>query len=245
MCTLLLLRRVVEGYPILLLMNRDEVYDRPTDSPLLAKDGRSILAPSDRQAGGTWVGLNDVGLVVAISNRHEGEFDSNRRSRGLLCLEALGRASALEVKDFVEEEVAEVEYNPFNLIYCDRGRAFVTHCGEELRTVELQGQVHLLTNMDADDVQQPRIRRAQEILEGLDLGSLDEALDGLGRLASDHRVYDDQSICLHREGAGTVSSTIIAVSDEFPRGSLFLHSPKSPCQSSYEDYSALLEEMVG
>ncbi len=245
MCLLLLLRRVVEGYPIVLLMNRDEVYGRLAEAPILTKDGPDILAPSDRQAGGTWIGVNDMGLVVAISNRHEGHFDSTRRSRGLLCLDALGLSSALEVKDFVEEEVAEVGYNPFNLIYCDRGRAFVTHCGDQFRTMELREDVHLLANMDMDDIEHPRVRRARELLEASDISGLDEFLEALHELASDHEIHDGQSICLHRERAGTVSSTIIALSEEFPRRSLFLYSPQSPCQSAYDDYSPLLEEMVG
>ncbi len=235
----------MEGYPTVLLMNRDELYERPAQAPFLAKDGRSILAPGDRQAGGTWIGVNDMGLVAAISNRHEGEFDLSRRSRGRLCLDALGYSSALEVKDFVEEEVAELRYNPFNLTYADRGRAFVTHYAEEPKTVELRGELHIVANMDADDIQQPRIRRAREIIEGLDMKRLEETLEILKRLASDHKAYEGESICLHGEVAGTVSSTIIAISEDFPEGSLCLYSPKSPCQTPYQDYSTLFEEMVG
>lgn len=244
MCTLVLLRRVVEGYPLVLLMNRDEAYERPSQPPVLSKNGRSMVAPEDRRAGGTWVGVNDMGLVVAISNRHEGEFDSTRRSRGLLCREALRQSSALEVKDLVEEELAQVKYNPFNLVYADRGRAFVTHYGQETRTLELEGDVHILANMDVDDDSQPRIRRAKGIVAGLDLTEMEQAVENLERLAADHEEVEGQSICLHRDSTGTVSSTIIAVSEEFPTGSLFLHSPQSPCQSEYADCSALLEEMM-
>lgn len=245
MCTLLLLRRVVEGVPLLLLMNRDELYDRPSEGPVLHKDGRAILAPGDRQAGGTWVGVNDTGLAVAISNRHEGAYDSARRSRGLLCLEALGHASALEVKDFVEEEVAEVAYNPFNLVYADRGRAFVTYHGEADRTEELRGEVHVMANLDMDQADQPRIARVQALLEGVDLSEREEAVAALQRLAADHEEVEGESICLHRERAGTVSSTLVGVADAFPQGSFFLHAPQRPCVAEYEDYSSLLEAMVG
>ncbi len=244
MCTLVLLRRVVEGYPLVLLMNRDEAYERPSQPPVLSKNDRSMVAPEDRRAGGTWIGVNDMGLVVAISNRHEGEFDSTRRSRGLLCREALKQSSALEVKDLVEEELAQVQYNPFNLIYADRGRAFATHHGEETKTLELEGDVHILANLDVDDESQPRVQRAKEIVAELDLTEVDSAVQELEKLAADHEEVKGQSICLHRDSAGTVSSTIIAVSDGFPAGSLFLYSPQSPCQSEYVDYSALLDEMM-
>ncbi len=245
MCTLLLLRRVVEGVPLLLLMNRDELYDRPAEGPALHKNDRSVLAPGDRRAGGTWVGLNDMGLVVAVSNRHEGDYDSARRSRGLLCREALGHASALEVKDFVEEEVAEVAYNPFNLVYADRGRAFVTYHGEEDRTEELAGEIHVMANLDVDQADQPRIRRVRTLLEGVDFSDRMRAVEALQRLAADHEAVGGESVCLHGERAGTVSSTLVGVSEEFPRGSLFLYAAERPCEAAYEDYSSLLEAMVG
>lgn len=244
MCTLLLLRRLVEGYPLVLAMNRDELYERPSEAPTIVREQRPTVAPRDLQAGGTWIGVNDVGLIVAISNRHEGTFDSTRRSRGLLCLEALGQSSALEVKDFLEEEVAEVEYNPFNLLYCDRGRAFASHYSEELRTVELRGEVHLMANLDVDDDGQPRIRRAKELLKGEDLYRIEDALVLLKRILSDHETLEGQSICLHGESSGTVSSSIIGVTEDFPHGGLFYYSPRRPCEGLYEDYSSLLEGMT-
>ncbi len=143
----------------------------------------------------------------------------------------------------MEEEVAEVEYNPFNLVYADSGRAFVTHYGEETNTQELDAEAHVLANMDIDDTSQPRIRRAREILTGLDF-SPESFVESLRRLAVDHEEVEGQSICLHRESAGTVSSTIIAVAEEFPSKSLFLYSPGSPCQAEYEDYSSLLDELM-
>lgn len=245
MCTLILLRRRVEGYPTILLMNRDEAYNRPSQPPVVWKDGRSVLAPVDRQSGGTWIGVNDLGLLVAISNRHEGEFDSARRSRGLLCAEALGRASALETKDFLEEELAQMVYNPFNMVYADQGRAFVSHYAAELSTMELKRESHFLANMNADDQSQYRIRRASILLAAGDLSSLDSTISTLKTIAADHQAQDDESICLHRERAGTVSSSIIALSEEFPRNSRFFYSPGRPCDTEYEDYSSLLEEMVG
>ncbi len=245
MCTLLLLRQLVTGYPIVLVMNRDEAYERPSQEPALTRERRFVVAPRDLQAGGTWIGVNDMGVVAAISNRHEGTFDSSLRSRGLLCLEALQRASALEVKDFVEEELAEVEYNPFNLLFCDRGRAFVTQHGEETHSVELREDVHILTNMDVDDLSRPRIRRVRELVEGKDLASPEAVWSLLKAVASDHEVYEGQSVCLHRDRAGTVSSTIVGISQEFPRNCVLLYSNGPPCETSFEDYSVLVEGMVG
>ncbi|MFQ5908036.1 MAG: NRDE family protein [Thermoplasmata archaeon] len=241
MCTLVLLRDLIPGYPLFLLMNRDEVYGRPAEEPTLTREPTSILAPRDVQAGGTWIGVNEVGVVAAISNREEGTYDSARRSRGLLCLEALGHTSALEVKDFVEEEVTEEPYNPFNLLYGDRGHAFVTHYAGEPRTVKLDAGLHVLANMDVDDETQPRVHLAREGLWKRSFSGLAGAMEAVREVAADHTVYKGESVCRHGERAGTVSSTLVAISENFPRDSLFLYSPGRSCESDFQDYSALLE----
>ncbi len=241
MCTLILLRDQVPGYPLFLLMNRDELYGRPSEEPTLTRETISILAPRDVQAGGTWIGVNEVGVVAAISNREEGTYDSTRRSRGLLCLEALRHTSALEVKDFVEEEVAEERYNPFNLLYGDRGHAFVTHYAEDLRTVDLGSGLHVLANMDVDDGKQPRVLLVQEALRDRRFGDLAAAIEAVQTVAGDHTLYEGESVCRHGDRAGTVSSSLIAISENFPRDSLFLYSAGRPHDARYEDYSALLE----
>lgn len=244
MCTLILLRDRVPGLPLVLLMNRDEEYGRPAEEPTLTREPLSVVAPRDLRAGGTWIGVNEVGLVAALSNRRAGEHDPARRSRGLLCLEALELASALEVKDWLEEEVLEEPYNPFNLLYADRGHAFVTHCETEPRTVELADGLHFLANGDADDPDEPRIARSQALLADADMGTAEAVVAHLPRLAADHQVHEGEAICRHGDRAGTVSSTLIGISTEFPWGSLFLYSPERPCQGAFRDYSALLEGFV-
>ncbi|MFQ5918584.1 MAG: NRDE family protein [Thermoplasmata archaeon] len=241
MCTLILLRDQIPGYPLFLLMNRDELYGRPSEEPTLTREPTSIVAPRDVQAGGTWIGVNEVGVVAAISNREEGTYDSARRSRGLLCLEALRHTSALEVKDFVEAEVAEEAYNPFNLLYGDRGHAFVTHYAGEPRTVELGAGLHVLTNMDVDDATQPRVHLVQQALRDLGPEDLTAAIQAVQEVAADHTVFEGESVCRHGDRAGTVSSSLLAISENFPRDSLFLYSADRPHHSQFEDYSALLE----
>ena len=73
--------------------NRDEFLARPADPPERSADGR-WLAPRDRQAGGTWLGVNATGLFVGVTNRSAGPRDPARRSRGLLVLDALESADA-------------------------------------------------------------------------------------------------------------------------------------------------------
>ncbi len=74
MCTLLVATRRWPGTPLLIAANRDEHLQRPAAPPSSRRVGsRRIFAPTDLRAGGTWMGLNDAGLFVAITNRFAGE----------------------------------------------------------------------------------------------------------------------------------------------------------------------------
>src|SRR6266704_2989194 len=68
MCTLIALWRSVPGYDVVVGMNRDESAVRPSDPPALLETEPVIVAPRDRQAGGTWIGASASGLVVVLTN---------------------------------------------------------------------------------------------------------------------------------------------------------------------------------
>src|SRR5690349_17969999 len=95
MCTILAALGVWEETPLVIAANRDEALDRPASEPRVWPAGevadRVVLAPRDLRAGGTWLGLNDAGLFVGITNRRA-PADPTRRSRGDIVFEALGAA---------------------------------------------------------------------------------------------------------------------------------------------------------
>jgi uncharacterized protein with NRDE domain len=70
-CTLALYFRVLEEFPLLIAANRDEQYDRPSVAPYPWPTTPVIVAGKDLRAGGTWLGVNEHGLAVAILNRRE------------------------------------------------------------------------------------------------------------------------------------------------------------------------------
>ena len=87
-----------------------------------------IVAGRDLRVGGTWLGVNEHGLLVGILNRRQNENGDNDsptptpRSRGLLCMDLLqlrnrrrGRSSFIAAH--------EALYNPFTLIFADRKSA--------------------------------------------------------------------------------------------------------------------------
>jgi uncharacterized protein with NRDE domain len=125
MCTVVLLRRPGHDWPLIIAANRDEMADRPSAAPSRHwPDRDNVTAGLDKLAGGTWIGVNDDGVVAAALNRVGGlgphpEF----RSRGELPLEALDHAEA----KVAAEALSNLEpgaYRPFNLIVADAFDAF-------------------------------------------------------------------------------------------------------------------------
>src|SRR3989442_13657115 len=115
MCALIAFWRSVPGYGIVIGMNRDESSMRPADPPAVLDGTPMIVAPRDRQAGGTWLGGGGAGLVVALSNRR-GRTSPGARSRGQPVLDALRQPSLSGVDVFLPPEVPEHEYNYLNLL---------------------------------------------------------------------------------------------------------------------------------
>ena len=95
MCTLVL-RRPDAAWPLLLAANRDELRGRPSRAPGRHwPDRPHVRGGLDLEAGGTWLGVNDDGVVAAVLNRR-GTLgpQPGKRSRGELVLEALDHAEA-------------------------------------------------------------------------------------------------------------------------------------------------------
>src|SRR3989454_10031323 len=119
MCTLIALWRSVPGCDLVIGMNRDESAMRPADPPSILEGTPVIVAPRDRQAGGTWVGASGTGLVVALSNRR-GRTSATARSRGQLVLEALRQPSVPRVDGFLQRAVRERANNFWDLLAASR-----------------------------------------------------------------------------------------------------------------------------
>src|SRR6266487_798680 len=163
MCTLIALWRSVPGYDLAVGMNRDESAMRPADPPALIADDPVIVAPRDRQAGGTWLGASGSGLVVALSNRR-GRTSASARSRGKLVLDALRQTSVPAVEILLEREVREHEYNFSNLFVASRKEVrFFRYNGEIGMTRGREG-LNVLTNEGGNIATDPKVQTIQGLL---------------------------------------------------------------------------------
>ena len=164
MCTLVVLRRSGHDWPLIVAANRDEKRDRPWLAPARHWPDRAhITAGLDELAGGTWLGINDDGLVAGILNR-SGTLgpDPDRRSRGELPLEALDHAEA-DVAAKALKGLDPDAYRPFNLFVGDARKAFWICSVDEngapgMRVVEIPDGVSMLTDTDLNDRTAPRVR---------------------------------------------------------------------------------------
>ncbi len=164
MCTLIILRRPEHKWPIIMGANRDELLARQWLCPARHWDDRpTIVGGLDKEAGGSWLGINDYGVTAAILNR-TGTLgaEANKRTRGELVLEALDHADASSAAKALSN-INGHAYRPFNMVIADNRDAFwVAHrCAQKSHSVEVQPipiGVSMLTSLDINDLRSPRIK---------------------------------------------------------------------------------------
>jgi uncharacterized protein with NRDE domain len=161
MCTLVILRRPNHDWPLLLAANRDEMVNRPSAAPGRHWEDRpEVIAGLDITGGGSWLGLNDYGLVTAVLNR-EGSLgpEAGKRSRGELVLEALDHAEAREAAGALAD-LHPPAYRPFNLVVADARNAYWLRNGGDggIRLYPIPPGLHMLSAAEMNDPGYPRIR---------------------------------------------------------------------------------------
>jgi uncharacterized protein with NRDE domain len=246
MCTLLVAHRTWSGLPFLVAANRDEQLDRSSSPPRLWADRPvPLIAPVDEVGRGTWLGLNAHGVFVGITNRFGTQPPRrDRRSRGLLVLDALEEADARSAARRAAAHDASV-HNRFNLLAVDRrGVYLVVNDGEHIRRIQLATGLHVLTERSRVEVTEPNPREkliASRMKEHLESGVPTER--DLAGLLSIHAQDPFDGTCVHAGtfDYGTRSSSLIWRYKDSIR---FLHAEGPPCQTPYRDYSARAESVL-
>jgi uncharacterized protein with NRDE domain len=244
MCTLIVLHRCFPEAPLLIAANRDEYLDRPAAPPQLFRAGdRSVLAPRDLRAGGTWLGVNDAGLFAALTNRPTRRPDPARRSRGLIVTDALGAPDAREAAEAMERLPAGA-YNPFNLFVGDGREAFAVVYQDQAKVEELGPGAHVVGNADPNSRRVPKVARLMEQAEDIASGRLEDAMDALAEACRAHDAGDAplDDTCIHAGGYGTRSSALLRLGGRRETQTLrFADGP--PCKTVYRDMTPLLGEL--
>jgi uncharacterized protein with NRDE domain len=239
MCTLIVLHRCFPEAPLLIAANRDEYLERPAEPPGLRRiRGRGVVAPRDLRAGGTWLGVNDRRVFVAVTNRPTPRPDPARRSRGLLVEDLLASASAREAAG-AAARVAPGAYNPFHLFVGDGDEAFAAVYDGAPDVAELGAGAHVVGNADPDDRRVPKIARLLGEAERVAAGRLEDAFGALAALCRVHGAGADprDDTCIHAGTYGTRSSALLRLGGA---GGAFWYADGPPCRTPYEDLTPLL-----
>ncbi len=255
-CTLMFLYGLLDDYPMVVLHNRYLTAGTLEEPPRVFEGARRVYAPYDVASNGTWVGFNDSGLLVAVTNQETEYNEKPARSRGILNLDLLdGFNSAEEAKGFLTDLDIREDYRRGNFLVADTHSAWHIVWDKETLVKRLDYGPHVITTLTIN----PRIEwteradkmwvnvekrklRAHNLLSRLELRNVDELIESLKLISGDHGTEKGQgSICYHDPTGKNVqtSATILTVGSKIEK-SRILYCPGNPCENDFRDYSGII-----
>lgn len=260
MCTLIALKGRDPHYPLVVAANRDEYYARPASAPRIVHERPRAIAGVDLEKGGTWMGANEHGLFVGLTNQRSLELaPSGPASRGHVVLDLL---AATDVDTMIAQldRINPAIYPGFNLLFGDADRLFVAYARPEPARIErreLGDGIWVLPNDVLGSREFPKIDRALELVRPrLPAPSWEALRDGLIEVLTDHHKSDDlpdpppgarfdrallrelQALCIHTPIYGTRSATLLALEPGRVAHYLFAEGP--PCRTPFVEVTPLL-----
>jgi uncharacterized protein with NRDE domain len=242
-CTFIVAWQVFVDTPVAVAANRDEAYDRPAEPPSVREGEPSVLAPRDAEAGGTWIGVNEHGVLAALTNRWVDADLAGERSRGLLVDDVLSEPTAEDAGRRIERAVRADEYQGFNLVVADATAALYYEWDGSLEFTQFDPGVHVVVNVGADGryvipsfreaVAEAQAERADQLRTHLEPAPGETATawhDRAAAAVADH----EYGVCVHGDGYGTRSSSLIAIGRE---GTSYRFAEGPPCETEYRDVS--------
>jgi uncharacterized protein with NRDE domain len=209
MCLVFINYQPKANRPLMIGANREESRRRPTTSPVCCKQRRMrcLLAGADHGPDGsfpemgTWLGVNAAGLAVAVTNRHDGAlaWADQTRSRGLLAVLLLGNDRPSDAADIAQSELAQGGFGGCNFLIATADAAFIVQAPGPTRisVAQLEPGIHAMTNLDLDDLGDPRIQLVRATLEP------ENFIPSAASLCADDRIV------VAGGERGTVSSSLI------------------------------------
>lgn len=235
MCTIILAHDVFEKE--ILASNRDEKYKRTFTPPRKIhsrneKENFWIIAPKDNLKGGTWIGFNSEGIIVAISNLSSPkiEDENKKRSRGLLCFDILSLGDIDDIKRKIEDNIQNNRYEGFNLLVSSKKESFVAVHSSSCRIIDLDPGVYVFTNSTPYDPDK-KAEKVKKYLPSHSSFNSNSWIEKMKKILSIH----NPEICVHKENEGTTSSSIISVNRLDISSSNYIFANGKPCRNNYSE----------
>lgn len=239
MCSIIIVRKK-EFF--LLATNRDELLDRPSEGPKIRKGKRfKNFSPKDALKGGTWLGINEVGLFVGITNRFVPQINKRLKSRGELTRMALDGQTPTEVISMFQA-VDPTEYNPFHLVLANKQEAFVLWSdGLKFHQEKLGEGFHIITESSFGAAENKRAsyfeKRLQELLKKDD-PPLEDFKGLLGEKIEPS--FYGPCISMPEKNYGTRSSLVFKIA-AFEEENEFYYSDGPPDQGEWVNFKEVLQ----
>ncbi len=254
-CLLVFAWQTEPGHPLVVGANRDERLDRPAQSLCVLRERHPrVLGGRDAMAGGTWLAVNEYGVVAGLTNRPSpGGRDPSKRSRGELPLIAADRRSAKEAVEEIRHRVRPGDYNPAWLLIGDRRSLHYVELAIDRKPVvrELEPGIHVLENAGLDEPS-PKVDRVRSLVEAALPGP--DRWAALPEMLADHalpdaaalQIYERNNIerrlatlasCVHTDDYGTRSAALLRVRTEPASSPEVMVADGPPCTSSFVDHS--------
>jgi len=246
MCLVIALAGIDETAPLVVGANRDERLARPAVAATVLRERRPrIVGGRDLQAGGTWLAVNEHGVVAALTNR-PGPPDGTKRSRGELPLALTAAPSAGAGVEHLLASVRPEQFNSAWMVVGDRHHLFTVDMssGDDVAVAELPAGIHVVEN-DAPGTPTAKVRHVRRLL-GDDVADLrGEAL--VTRIAAVLRVHAPapegdgprSAPCVHGGRYGTRWSSVVVVPADPRRRPTLAVADGPPCAAPFVDVSEL------
>lgn len=220
MCILFVALKAHAEYPLIICANRDEFHHRPTEAAHFWNDNSQLLAGKDLEAGGTWLGVNQLGSIAGLTNIRDPELiQSDMKSRGELAIKALSSGGL----DEAWLQRYSPFYNPFNLLFGDEKALYCFDSRLRLYS-QLSPGFHSISNGALDDIW-PKMARGSQAIESHITTNREPSIAALLAIMTDGtQAPDDElpqtgvslewerhlsSIYIQHQEYGTRSTTII------------------------------------
>jgi uncharacterized protein with NRDE domain len=235
-CLLIALSRTIPGTPLLVAANRDELYARPAEPLTVLRDAAPrILGGRDQVAGGTWLAVNEHGVLAGLTNQPSASRDATKRSRGELPLAFAAYPDAATAVAEVCGRLDPADYNPCWLLVGDRHTLFSIDLtgGSRPAVQELPPGNYVLENapLRRESAKQQRVAGLVDAVLAADrgAGAVANPAAALATVLRDHqpaagpqprlpdglpRPAEISAACVHTARYGTRSAMIVSVPAE-------------------------------
>lgn len=231
MCVIFFAYQKHPAYPLVLLANRDEFYERPTAKAQYWADFPEVFAGRDLSRGGTWLGVTKSGRFAAVTNYRDPLAPTGKFSRGDLVADFLKNGES--AADYLTKiQRRRSDFSGFNLLvgeFSEKQQTLGYYSNRQDKIKFLEAGIYGLSNHLLDTPWRKVEKGKAELTEILRTGELEK--EKLFQILGDKSLAEDaqlpetgigyerekllSAIFIETPVYGTRSSSVVLVNKNF------------------------------